>query len=62
MTDIQLVTEHGQELGSIKITGFLPAFLLIDETLFQRYGEVSAYRYVREPNVWIPPKALITLK
>lgn len=53
---IQVVDQNQKPIGFIEMFGFLPTFLIIDNKLYQRYGQVSNYRYVLEPEVFIPNK------
>ena len=58
---IQIVDDHDSHLGYVHISGRLPAFLMIDGQLYQRYGMVRNYRYVLETGVYIPEENEVTM-
>lgn len=63
MTKVQITNEYGVQLGYVSFEPFLrlPAFIMIDGALYQRYGQVSAYRYVLEPNVFTPSAEQVSI-
>lgn len=59
---VQVVNQSGSHIGYVELFGVLPTFLLIDGKLYQRYGRVSDYRYVLEPEVFIPNAGELTIE
>lgn len=62
-TKIEIVSASGVNLGYVHLdsTSPAPAFLLIDGTIYQRYGWKSHYRYILEPDTFIPEPSMVTL-
>lgn len=54
--NLDICNSYGGKIGHVALASRvrLPVFLIIDGTLFQRYGLVGDYRYIAEPDLYAP--------